>query len=147
MKQTILINGEPVTRAQLSQWRREFGGAFVDAQGCLLICADDEHNWFVLNAHVGFFERNNAFAGEMPDGLGGYVGHGATVREFIAAARRLKAQREVRDIRDAHEQAEIESAFAERRWVERVCAGAVGCDGYQKHEARLEPGLVVDQAR
>lgn len=122
-----LVNGETITRAQVGQWRCEFGGAYVDPRGCLLVCAGDACNWFVLNAHAAFRERNDAFAGEMPDGLGSYVPPRASVREFIAAARRLKTQREEHDEREAREYADIEAAFAEQRRVERVCTAAVGC--------------------
>ena len=129
MSQCIeLVNGETVTSAQLSQWRREFGGAFVDPRGCLLIRAGDACNWHVLNEHIAFNERNDAFAGEMHDGVGGYLPRRTSVVEFIAAARRLKAWREECDARDARERESIATAFAERRWLERACSGAVGSD-------------------
>lgn len=130
MTHHMLITGETVTSAQLSRWRHEFDGAFVDPRGCLLLRAGDDINWFALNAHMAFRECNDSFAGEMTDGLGGYLPRGASVREFIAAARRLKEQRDESDARAAHERAEIESEFAERRRVERACAGAAGSGNY-----------------
>jgi len=125
MTTATLINGETVTSTQLSRWRHEFGGAFVDPHGCLLLCAGDPCNWHVLNAHTAFGERNDAYTGDMPNGLGGFVGRGATVQEFIAAARRLKAQREARHERDAWEREQIEVARAEQRRMERACASAI----------------------
>ena len=53
-------------------------------------------NWHVLSADMASNERDDSVASEMEDGLGGFLPFGADVREFIAAARRLKAQREAR---------------------------------------------------